>query len=150
VEPDVVTFLVGCDEVIIHNAGFDCRFLDRQMAGGFSQHYRITDSLKVARQKHPGSKASLDALAKRYEVQGRDGEFHGALLDVHILAEVWLRMTSGQEAFELPQAPARVIESAGPWVGGAPDRIQRTVFLANEQELAAHAEFCRLNNIPVF
>ena len=56
----------------------------------------ITDTLQIAREKHPGQRNSLDALVNRYEVGGYDRELHGALLDSKILGDVYLAMTGGQ------------------------------------------------------
>ena len=57
---------------------------------------KITDTLQIAREKHPGQRNSLDALVKRYEIGGYDRELHGALLDSQILGDVYLSMTGGQ------------------------------------------------------
>jgi len=61
----------------------------------------VTDSLLMAKSKHPGQKNSLDALVRRYEIPARDRTFHGALLDAEILADVYLAMTGGQVAFDM-------------------------------------------------
>ena len=62
--------------------------------------FKITDTLQIAREKHPGQRNSLDALVKRYEVSGYDRELHGALLDSQILGDVYLSMTGGQSALD--------------------------------------------------
>ena len=56
----------------------------------------MTDSLALARHKHPGQKNSLDALCRRYMVDNSQRQLHGALLDAEILADVFLLMTGGQ------------------------------------------------------
>ena len=61
---------------------------------------KITDTLQIAREKHPGQRNSLDALVGRYEVGGYDRELHGALLDSKILGDVYLAMTGGQSALD--------------------------------------------------
>ena len=60
----------------------------------------ITDTLQIAREKHPGQRNSLDALVNRYEVGGYDRELHGALLDSKILGDVYLAMTGGQSTLD--------------------------------------------------
>jgi DNA polymerase-3 subunit epsilon len=106
-------FLDGA-EVIIHNAPFDLGFLDSeyaridQAAPPFSQSLTVTDSLQVARQKHPGQPNSLNALCRRYAVDSSGRTLHGALLDSELLADVYLALTAGQSAFEL------ALESDGP------------------------------------
>jgi DNA polymerase-3 subunit epsilon len=89
-------------ELIIHNAAFDVGFLDHELSLLDGNWPRIedlctvTDSLLMARQKHPGQKNNLDALCKRYEIDNSSRTLHGALLDSEILAEVYLAMTGGQ------------------------------------------------------
>ncbi len=89
-------------ELIIHNAPFDIGFLDYELSlledrwVGIRDHCKVIDTLVMARDKHPGQRNNLDALCKRYEVNNQHREFHGALLDASILAEVYLSMTGGQ------------------------------------------------------
>jgi DNA polymerase-3 subunit epsilon len=88
---------------------------------------------------HPGQRNSLDALAKRYEIDNSERELHGALLDARILAEVYLAMTGGQASL--------LLDSAGAEEGREQTRqivrIERVglvlpVLLASAAELAAH------------
>ncbi len=59
----------------------------------------------IARQKFPGSPASLDALCRRFGVDNSSREKHGALLDSEILAEVYLELVGGRQPdFGLSQA----------------------------------------------
>jgi DNA polymerase-3 subunit epsilon len=89
-------------ELIIHNAPFDTGFIDHELMRVQQnwkplKHYcRIVDSLVLARQMHPGQRNSLDALCKRYSIDNSHREYHGALLDARLLAEVYLIMTGGQ------------------------------------------------------
>ena len=104
--PELETFLRGA-ELVIHNAPFDIAFLnaevERLAAKAADAPERvdtfcdITDSLVLARRKHPGQKNSLDALCRRYMVDNSQRELHGALLDAEILADVYLLMTGGQD-----------------------------------------------------
>ena len=89
--------------MLIHNAEFDVNFLDheikllsKQLPTVSDSVRKITDTLQIAREKHPGQRNSLDALVKRYEIGGYDRELHGALLDSQILGDVYLSMTGGQ------------------------------------------------------
>jgi DNA polymerase-3 subunit epsilon len=129
-------------ELIIHNAAFDVGFLNaelnraqrREVIGDICQ---VLDTLAMARQLHPGQRNSLDALCKRYGVDNSHREFHGALLDAKILADVYLAMTGGQGALTLE---ADAIDANG-HVGVA--RVERgttriPVPRASEAELAAH------------
>jgi DNA polymerase III subunit epsilon len=89
-------------ELVIHNAPFDVGFLNHEFklantkAKPIEHYASIFDTLSFARKKHSGKKNSLDALCKTYNVDNTNRELHGALLDAHLLAEVYLIMTSGQ------------------------------------------------------
>ena len=92
--------------IVIHNAAFDVGFLNNELKLASSKYPKldeiceIEDSLSIARDKFPGQKNSLDALANRYEISGYDRTFHGALLDANILADVYMFLTGGQSKFE--------------------------------------------------
>jgi DNA polymerase-3 subunit epsilon len=94
-------FIQGA-ELIIHNAPFDIGFLEYELSlledrwVAIRDHCKVIDTLVMARDKHPGQRNNLDALCKRYEINNQHREFHGALLDASILAEVYLAMTGGQ------------------------------------------------------
>jgi ribonuclease HI/DNA polymerase-3 subunit epsilon len=92
-------------EIIAHNATFDMNFLDMEFKRvglpALSEVCEVTDTLALAKNKHPGQKNSLDALVRRYEIPARDRTFHGALLDAEILADVYLAMTGGQVSFDI-------------------------------------------------
>ena len=99
---EFLKFISG-SELLIHNAEFDINFLDheikllsKQLPTVSDSVTKITDTLQIAREKHPGQRNSLDALVKRYEIGGYDRELHGALLDSQILGDVYLSMTGGQ------------------------------------------------------
>ena len=99
---EFLKFISG-SELLIHNAEFDINFLDheikllsKQLPTVSDSVIKITDTLQIAREKHPGQRNSLDALVKRYEIGGYDRELHGALLDSQILGDVYLSMTGGQ------------------------------------------------------
>ncbi|AEJ01449.1 DNA polymerase III, epsilon subunit [Nitrosomonas sp. Is79A3] len=93
-----------CDaELIIHNAPFDVGFLNHEL-GLINlktlNNYclSITDTLKLAKEFHPGKRNNLDALCERYNIDNSRRTLHGALLDAELLAEVYLAMTRGQES----------------------------------------------------
>ncbi|MDO8908849.1 MAG: DNA polymerase III subunit epsilon [Pseudohongiella sp.] len=94
-------------ELLIHNAPFDIGFLDAELArlgpsyGCMNDYCLVTDTLSMARRKHPGQRNSLDALCKRYDVDNSQRDLHGALLDAEILADVYLLMSGGQTDLSL-------------------------------------------------
>ena len=92
-------FIAG-DPLVIHNAGFDVPFLNFELekAGKpLISFDRVVDTLLVARQKHPGAGNRLDDLCKRYGIDNSRREYHGALLDSEILAEVYLELIGGRQ-----------------------------------------------------
>jgi DNA polymerase-3 subunit epsilon len=131
-------------ELIIHNAPFDIGFLNAELARlgdapPITDLCTVLDTLALARQMHPGQRNSLDALCKRYSVDHSHREYHGALLDARLLAEVYLAMTGGQAKLILSE------ESAGARRGARSDAVNRAgapagvvVVAADEEEIAAH------------
>jgi DNA polymerase-3 subunit epsilon len=102
---EFLEFIEG-STLVIHNAAFDVGFLNNELRLASSKYPKlediceIEDSLSIARDKFPGQRNSLDALANRFEVSGYDRTFHGALLDANILADVYIYLTGGQSKFE--------------------------------------------------
>ncbi|PHS31017.1 MAG: DNA polymerase III subunit epsilon [Methylophaga sp.] len=144
ISSEFMQFIEGA-ELIIHNAAFDVGFLDHELAKIKTEKRRINDvstildTLKLARDKHPGQKNNLDALCRRYEVNNSNRELHGALLDSEILADVYLAMTGGQTSLLL--AP----EEENPNAKGVTDKAVTTkqrgplrVIKATTDELEAH------------
>ncbi|MDB3996617.1 DNA polymerase III subunit epsilon [Gammaproteobacteria bacterium] len=92
--------------LVIHNAAFDVGFLNNELKIASSKYpmleeiCEIEDSLAIAKDKFPGQRNSLDALAKRFDISDYDRTFHGALLDANILADVYMSLTGGQSKFE--------------------------------------------------
>jgi len=106
---------------------------------------RVTDTLALARELHPGQRNSLDALCKRYGVDNSNRELHGALLDARILADVYLAMTGGQDRLALDAAPRRAAAMAD---GGAHAAsiaaLPLKVLRATDAEREAHRQFTEL------
>jgi len=135
---DFVEYVRGA-ELIIHNADFDVEFLDLELglagAGRLLDHIaKVTDTLALARELHPGKKNSLDALCERYLIDNSHRTLHGALLDARLLAECYLAMTRGQESL--------VMELEAPGAGAAAalnlDVSRLMVLRATPEEAAAH------------
>jgi len=142
---ELVEYVRGA-EVIIHNAGFDVGFLDAELrrvgqprfaelAGG------ILDTLVMAREMYPGKANSLDALCRRLEVDNTHRHFHGALLDSNLLAEVYIRMTRGQNSLVIDEEEGG--EEQAQQVEDASAAIDLSGFVlpvlrAAESEQAAH------------
>ncbi len=137
---------IGDAKLVIHNAAFDMKFLNAELERVGKPRLawdRAVDTLTMARQRFPGSPASLDALCRRFGVDNSRRDKHGALLDSEILAEVYLELIGGRQP-DLVLAPAAAEArkagpvATGPWRAGPrpaplPPRI-------TPEEEAAHAE----------
>ena len=127
-------------ELIIHNAPFDVGFLNHELEllglGSIGDHCAaVTDTLRMARELHPGKRNNLDALCERYQVDNSTRTLHGALLDAELLAEVYLSMTRGQETLTIDLAPAAKVSGEEDLDSSQLDLI---VLSATAEELAAH------------
>jgi DNA polymerase-3 subunit epsilon len=148
---EFIRFVDGA-ELVIHNAPFDVGFINHEFSlleNKFGQriellenHCTILDTLKMAREAHPGQKNTLDALCKRYSIDNSNRQLHGALLDSEILADVYLAMTGGQTKLTL---------DASDMEGGAEtikkissERPGLYVQKANEAELEAHEQYLEM------
>lgn len=87
--------------LVIHNAKFDFGFLNAELEWAFKPLLtwdRIVDTLALARRRHPGAPASLDALCRRYGIDISERDLHGALLDCRLLASVYVELVGGKQA----------------------------------------------------
>ncbi len=134
-------------ELVIHNASFDMEFLNVEfgllrnpdMESARAICAAVVDTLKMARDLRPGKRNSLDALCSEYGVDNSNRQFHGALLDAELLAEVYLAMTRGQESLvmELDEPAAEIATLT---LGSRPTlRVVR----AGADELAEHDRVLR-------
>ncbi|OIR07102.1 DNA polymerase III subunit epsilon [mine drainage metagenome] len=105
-------------ELVIHNAAFDVGFINNELGLiGLAPLGQVcagvVDTLRLARELHPGRKNSLNALCERYAIDHSGRTLHGALLDAELLAEVYLAMTRGQESLimDLDVAPSSPVQS---------------------------------------
>jgi DNA polymerase-3 subunit epsilon len=151
VHEELLAFLADA-ELVIHNAEFDVAFLDAELSRVPGETRRVAsvcqvlDTLALAREMHPGQRNSLDALAKRYEVDNSQRELHGALLDARILADVYLAMTGGQGALALADAaaPMRAAEGARPARVLVRTGADLIVLPASDEEMRAHESMLAL------
>jgi DNA polymerase-3 subunit epsilon len=138
--------------LVAHNANFDQGFVNAELAR--LQRTALTnfvDTMPIARKRFPGASCSLDALAKRFQLdrygfdltsrKGAGG--HGALVDARILAEVYLQLRGGREqrlVFEAEVAEATQTNSPVIFTPRAP-RPSALPPRGSEDEAAAHAAF---------
>ena len=130
-------------ELIIHNAAFDVTFLDAELQRMRSEQRvavlcRVLDSLALARKMHPGQRNNLDALCKRYSVDNSHRDYHGALLDARLLAEVYLAMTGGQATLVLGAETDTVRIRTRTDASRALESVRIVIVRASAEEMAAH------------
>jgi DNA polymerase-3 subunit epsilon len=139
---EFLEFVSGA-ELLIHNAPFDVAFLNAELERlgrpKLDVVCRVSDTLEMAREIHPGKKNSLDALCERYAVDNSKRTLHGALLDAQLLADVWIAMTRGQETLDIMMAANEAPAMA---LAAAPLHAKLVVVQPSEEELAEHAAMC--------
>ena len=84
-------------ELIAHNAAFDTGFVNNELAmvgkGVLSDYCpAVIDTLQIAKQSRPDRKNSLDALCQDYGINNSSRLIHGALLDVKLLAKLYIAL----------------------------------------------------------
>jgi DNA polymerase-3 subunit epsilon len=136
---ELLEFVSGT-ELIIHNAAFDCAFLDAEFGlldlKPIAEYCpQVVDTLRMARDLYPGKKNNLNALCERYQIDNSTRTLHGALLDANLLAEVYLALTRGQDSLMIdaaptPQAQAETRRAAG--------KLELVVLAASAEEVAEH------------
>jgi DNA polymerase-3 subunit epsilon len=141
---DELLEFIGDAPLVAHNAEFDMRFLNAELAllkREIIALDRAVDTVRLARQRFPGAPASLDALCKRFAIDNTQRTLHGALLDAQLLAEVYLQLMGGpQTGLSLVNDAAERAARAALTVVGRMVRPARP-HAASAEELSAHATF---------
>lgn len=142
VADEFLAFIEGA-RLVAHNAEFDFRFMSAELVAlGHPplDSLRMVDTLALARRRHPGAPASLDALCARYGIDNSRRTKHGALLDAEILAEVYAELTGGRQTTLVFAGPA-----ARGWGGISTvtrrPRPEPLPSALSEAEMMAHAAF---------
>jgi len=137
---EFLEFINGA-ELVIHNAPFDIGFLNAELRRLDRVPVEticsgVIDTLRMAKDLHPGKRNSLDALCERYEIDNSGRTLHGALLDTELLADVFLAMTRGQNSLMIePDAEVRPQLDAN---GLARERKPLIIRRATQDEIADH------------
>ncbi|MBL0010856.1 MAG: DNA polymerase III subunit epsilon [Nitrosomonas sp.] len=134
------TSFINNAELIIHNAPFDVGFLNHEL--GLANlntldNYclTVTDTLRLAKEFHPGKRNNLDALCERYNIDNSKRTLHGALLDAELLAEVYLAMTRGQESLLVELEYVELIQQQAL---SKLDNVNLKIIEATAEEYAQH------------
>ncbi|MBI3044572.1 MAG: DNA polymerase III subunit epsilon [Betaproteobacteria bacterium] len=140
VAAELLDYLSG-GELVIHNSAFDVAFLNRELDLADLKPVTeycasVVDTLRLARELHPGKRNGLDALCERYQVDNSARTLHGAMLDARLLAEVYLAMTRGQESLVMEVEAVATAVTAAETVSG---KLELVVLRATDEELAEHA-----------
>jgi len=140
---EMLTFIEGA-MLVMHNAAFDFAFLNAELervARPLLIWDRVVDTLALARRRHPGSPASLDALCRRYGIDLSEREQHGALLDCRLLAGVYVELVGGHQArleFATNGAQAAILQANGQQVRARPAPLAPRI---SADERAGHRAF---------
>lgn len=150
---ELLEFL-GDSPLVAHNAGFDIGFLNRELElCGMDpvSRERMVDTVALARVRHPGAKLSLDALCTRYGIDRSHRTKHGALLDAELLAQVYVELLGGRQiGLELAAETHETIAVAADPVSRQRQFRPPRPHNASEAELAAHAEFLKTIESPLW
>ena len=98
ISEEFLTFIKD-KRLIIHNADFDIAHLNNELLklGKNKIDNEIVDTLVLAREKFPGSQASLDALCKRFRIDNSKRVNHTALIDCELLVKVYVNLIDQKE-----------------------------------------------------
>lgn len=144
-EVDAFLAFIGDARLVIHNAAFDVKFLNAELAWAGRPTLapgRALDTLDLARRRFPGAQNSLDALCRRFGVDATARVRHGALLDAELLAAVYLELVGGRQpglVLSVARAGAQTGAAAAAWV--PPPRVRPLFPRLTPAEAAAHAAF---------
>lgn len=148
---EFMAFIKGA-KLVIHNAEFDMKFINHQLKDVGEPAIAwsgVIDTLAIARQKFPGSPANLDALCRRFGVDNTGRDYHGALLDSQLLAEVYLELLGGrQQGFSLLSGGTEN-KSSALQVKERPFREPR-IFTISAEEEAAHKAMLEKIKQPIW
>ena len=139
---DFLNFIEG-KKLIIHNAEFDLAHLNNELKilGMNSINNKITDTLILARNKFPGSPASLDALCKKYRIDNSKRVQHTALIDCDLLAKVYINLIDQKE----PTLDFQDKDKKSEFLEKANVLYFKKVIKPTPEELNNHKEFLKKN-----
>ena len=132
-------------KIIIHNAAFDLSFLNYELKIINKKPINIKnviDTLEIARSKYPGSQNSLDALCKRFNIDNSKREKHNALIDCHLLKEIYVNLVDQKEP-KLKLESSEIINSKLIDNISKKDNIIRKIIKPTNDELKLHQKYLK-------
>ena len=143
ISKDFLNFIKN-KKIIIHNAPFDLSFLNYELKLINQKPINkenVIDTLEIARSKYPGSQNSLDALCKRFNIDNSKREKHNALIDCHLLKEIYINLVD-QKAPKLNLETGQIINPI-PNDKTGKKNIYRKIIKLSEDELQLHKKYLK-------
>lgn len=135
---------VGDAVLVIHNAGFDMKFINAELARLGREPLsmaRTLDTIEIAKREIPGARYSLDELCKRFGIDLTARSKHGALLDAELTGQVYLELIGGRQR-GLALAPAEIVADGREYENSrARPRPTPLKPRITDAEAARHAQF---------
>ena len=132
-------------KIIIHNATFDLSFLNYELKLINKKSIdvkNVIDTLEVARSKYPGSQNSLDALCKRFNIDNSRRDKHNALMDCHLLKEVYINLLDQKEP-KLNLESGDITDSKFDYRIKKNNITSRKIVKLSEEELKLHKKYLK-------
>ena len=138
VQDDFLNFIEN-KRLIIHNAEFDISHLNNELmiSGKDKINNEIIDTLKIARDKFPGSPVSLDALCKKYRIDNSRRKHHTALIDCDLLAKVYINLIDQKE----PTFIFKNEDTVGTKNISSKENYFKKIILPSESEIKNHKDY---------
>jgi len=132
-------------KIIIHNAGFDLSFLDYELKLIQEKPIdknNVVDTLEIARSKYPGAQNSLDALCKRFNIDNSKREKHSALMDCHLLKEVYINLLDQKEP-KLNLENSKIFKKDFKKDSDKNNKVVRKIIKPNQEEMKLHSVYLK-------
>ena len=137
---EFLNFIEG-KRLVIHNAEFDISHLNNELKilGKDEIKEEIIDTLKIAREKYPGSGASLDALCKRFNIDNTRRIKHNAVIDCELLSKVYINLLDKKE----PKFNLNIDKDPSESNLNSVTEYFKAIEKPSEEEIKLHREFLK-------
>ena len=144
---------IADSRLVIHNAPFDVGFLNFELQRSGKKlidSKNVIDTLAMAKEKFPGSPATLDALCRRFSVDASSRTKHGALIDADLLAKVYLHMSVEKWQKNLFEETSGDVASVTEVTDIQVMVLEPRSFSPSNDELNAHLDFLKKLKNPIW